>query len=74
MRQTRAIDEGGTSWEWDVVERSRGGTERRLRLMSRMTENEARQWAVTHAAELHRVDESTPPAIRRAQASVRYRE
>ena len=68
MTQTRAIDHEGTNWLWDVVERSRGGNERRRRLMSRMTESEARQWAVTHQAELHRVDESMPQPIPRVRA------
>jgi hypothetical protein len=73
MKQTRAIDHESTQWLWDVVERSRGGNERRRRLMSRMTEDEAREWAATHKAELHRVDESSPQAVGGVRASPRHR-
>jgi hypothetical protein len=72
MTQTRAIDDEGTNWLWDVVERSRGGNERRRRLMSRMTDGEAREWAAVHDAELHRVDESLPHPMRGGRASPRH--
>ena len=43
---------------WDVVERSRGGHERRRRLFRYMTEAAARQWESDHGGRLERVDES----------------
>ena len=69
MKETRATDYESTGWLWDLVERSRGGNERRRRLMSRMTESEARQWAAMHNAQLHRVDESLPHPLRAVRAS-----
>ena len=43
---------------WDVVERSRGGHERRRRLFRRLTVAAARQWEADHGGKLERVDES----------------
>ena len=43
---------------WDVVERSRGGHERRRRLFRQMTEAAARRWEADHDGKLERVDES----------------
>jgi hypothetical protein len=70
MKQAR--EDQSPTWLWDAVERSRGGNERRRRLMSRMTESEAHQWAITHEAHLHRVDESTPHSGIRVRASARH--
>jgi hypothetical protein len=46
-------------WLWDVVERSQGGHERRFRLSSRMTEDEAAAHAAEHGLQLERVEDST---------------
>lgn len=60
-------------WLWDVIERSRGGHERRRRLLWRMTEGEARQWEATHDAKLRKVEESMLQADGAARARARAR-
>ena len=43
-----------TLWEWNVVERSQHGHERRHRLGWRMTDSEAAEWSAVHGVRLER--------------------
>ena len=60
MSRAQRIDDV-TYWLWDVVERSEGGYERRLRFSRRMTEMQAREWEAAFGGNLDRVDESAAP-------------
>ena len=63
MKRALQRDDRAERTMWDAVERSRGGNERRWRLMRPMTEDEARQWAETHSLELRRADEARRPDL-----------
>jgi hypothetical protein len=59
MSRARPEPTGPAQWLWNSIERSAGGHERRRRLESRMTEEQARVWEETYGGKLERVD-ATP--------------